>query len=48
MFITPQSVKAETTYKQARTKREFRGTTRRDHAERARHARRALRHTTAA
>jgi len=53
MFITPQSIKAETAYKQARTKREFRATTHRDHAEQAqrpepRHARRALRPTTAA
>lgn len=49
MFITPQSIKAETAYKQARTKREFRATTRRDHAKRAqRHARRAFRPTTAA
>ena len=53
MYITPQLIQAETAYKQERTKREFRATTRREHAERApqpepRHARRTLRPTTAA
>ncbi|HET6989411.1 MAG TPA: hypothetical protein VFI00_22470 [Kribbella sp.] len=50
MFITPQSIKAETAYRQERTKRAFRGTSRRERAERLdpRHARRADRYTTAA
>ena len=52
MFITPQSIKAETAYKQERTRREFRSTSRRRRAEQAerpesRHAR-AVRYTTAA
>ena len=53
MYISAQQIKAETAYKQERTKREFRGGRRRNRAERAaqpepRHARRALRPTTAA
>jgi hypothetical protein len=54
MFITPQSVQAETAYRQERTKREFgRATARRDRREQAvkpepRHARRSLRPTHAA
>ncbi|WBQ06273.1 hypothetical protein [Kribbella sp. CA-293567] len=52
MFITPQSVQAETSYRQERIKREF-SRTRRERPEQAakpepRHARRALRPTTAA
>jgi hypothetical protein len=50
MFMTPQSIKAETTYRQSR---QYRAVTRRERAERApqpepRHSRRALRPTTAA
>jgi len=53
MFITAQTIKAETAYKQERTKREFRTVTRREPAQRAprpepRNARRTLRPTTAA
>ena len=54
MFITPQSVEAETAYRQERIKREFgRANARRQSREQApkpepRHARRALRPTTAA
>jgi hypothetical protein len=54
MFITPQSVQAETAYRQERIKREFdRANGRRPRSEQAakpepRHARRALRPTTAA
>jgi hypothetical protein len=54
MFITPQSVQAETAYRQERIKREFgRANGRRLRSEQAakpepRHARRALRPTTAA
>jgi hypothetical protein len=54
MFITPQSVKAETAYRQERIKREFgRALSRRQRPEQAekpepRHARRSLRPTTAA
>lgn len=51
MFITPQSIQAETAYRQERTKREFRRLTRRTRPEQAakpapRHARRTF--TTAA
>ncbi|GAB2633120.1 hypothetical protein [Kribbella swartbergensis] len=50
MFMTPQSIKAETTYRQ---ERQYRVATRRERAERTRrpqprHARRALRPTIAA
>jgi hypothetical protein len=54
MFITPQSVKAETAYRQERIKREFgRANGRRQRPDQAdqpepRHARRALRPTTVA
>ncbi|WP_328525988.1 hypothetical protein [Kribbella sp. NBC_00359] len=53
MFITPQSIKAETAYKHERTKRQFRTTSRRARAAQAErpepgHARRADRYTTAA
>ena len=53
MFITTQSIQAETAYRQERTKREFRATTRTVTQERAPkpepwHARRALRPTHAA
>ncbi len=53
MFITTQSAQAETAYRQERLKRDFaRVSTRRERAEAAkpepRHARRALRPTTAA
>jgi hypothetical protein len=53
MFITAQSIKAETAYKQERTKREFRAGSRWGRAARAgrpepRHARRAVGYTTAA
>ena len=48
MFITPQLVKAETAYKQERTKREFRGI-RRNRAERQEpQTRRPIIYTTAA
>ncbi|GAB3945452.1 hypothetical protein GCM10029976_071230 [Kribbella albertanoniae] len=45
MFITPQTIKAETAYRQERTKREFRKLSRRTRPEQAakpapRHARR--------
>ncbi|TCO30121.1 hypothetical protein EV652_105115 [Kribbella steppae] len=50
MFMTPQSIKAETTYRQ---ERQYRAATRRERAERTprpepRRTRRALRPTTAA
>ncbi|TDU90750.1 hypothetical protein EV138_4345 [Kribbella voronezhensis] len=53
MFITTQSIQAETAYRRERTKREFRATARTESQERApkpepRHARRALRPTHAA
>jgi hypothetical protein len=53
MFMTPQSIKAETAYRQERTKRAFRASSRRQRAERAerpepRLTRRADRYTTAA
>jgi hypothetical protein len=53
MFMTPQSIKAETAYRQERTKRAFRTTRRRARAAQAErpepaHARRADRYTTAA
>ena len=53
MFMTPQSIKAETAYKLERTKREFRMTSRRARAARAERpepglAHRADRYTTAA
>jgi hypothetical protein len=35
MFITPQSIQAETAYRQERTKRQFRSTTRPERQERA-------------
>jgi hypothetical protein len=52
LFTTPESLKAETAYRQERITREFGRSTRRQRAERAsqpepRHARRALRPTTA-
>ncbi|MEV8374337.1 hypothetical protein AB0P21_16455 [Kribbella sp. NPDC056861] len=51
MFYTPQSVQAETTYRQERIKRDFRRTRRERPAQAAkpepRHARHALRTTTA-
>jgi len=51
MFITPQTIQAETAYRQERTKREFRRLSRRTRPEQAtkpapRHARRSF--TTAA
>jgi hypothetical protein len=51
--LNPDSIKAETAYRFERTKRDFRSANRRQRAERAsqpepRHARRALRPTTAA
>ena len=48
--FTPQSIKAETAYRQERTKRDFRSLTRRARTERhePQHARRAVRYTTAA
>jgi len=53
MFTTPESMKAETAYRRERITREFRRTTRRERTEQSqaaepRHARRALRPTTAA
>jgi len=53
MFMTPELMKAETAYRQERITRLFRRTTRKERAEQAarpepRHARRALRPTTAA
>ena len=53
MFITTQSIQAETAYRQERTKREFRATARKESQERApkpepRHPRRSLRPTHAA
>jgi hypothetical protein len=53
MNLTTYSIKAETAYRQERTKREFRATPRNESQERAakpasRHARRALRPTHAA
>lgn len=53
MFMTPQSIKAETAYKLERTKRQFRTTSRRARAAQAERpepglARRADRYTTAA
>jgi hypothetical protein len=53
MFITTQSIQAETAYRQERTKREFRATARKESQVRApkpepRHSRRALRPTHAA
>ncbi len=52
MFMTPEFVKAETSYRRERITREFRRSTRRERAEQAqrtepRHARPALRPTTA-
>ena len=53
MFTTPQSIQAETAYRQEKIKRDFRRATRRQRQEQAtqpepRHARRALRPTHAA
>jgi hypothetical protein len=53
MFITTQSIQAETAWRQERTKREFRATPRKASQEQAskpepRHARQALRPTHAA
>jgi hypothetical protein len=53
MFITTQSIQAETAYRQERTKREFRARPRKANQEQApqpepRHARRSLRPTHAA
>ena len=53
MFMTPDSIKAETAYRQERIKREYHAKPRQEQAEQApkpepRHARRALRPTTAA
>ena len=53
MFTTPQSVQAETAYRQEKIKRDFRRATRRQRQEQAakpepRHARRSLRPTHAA
>jgi hypothetical protein len=53
MFMTPESVQAETAYRQERITREFRRSTRRERREQQqrhepRHARQALRPTTAA
>ncbi|MEV0286593.1 MULTISPECIES: hypothetical protein [unclassified Kribbella] len=52
MFMTPESIQAETAYRQERITREFRRTTRRERREQQRpeprRARQALRPTTAA